>query len=155
MTAGAARLAEAKRSEGEAMIKTLVLRVSVFLIAVIGAQGQTATGTIQGIVKDETGAVVVGARVRLTDQATNQSREQTLQRRGNLRVPRPPSRRLWLEAEHAGFKKQVITNIALQVAQTQTLQVTLQVGGVAESVEVQVFGWSAAGFGGQPVAGHR
>ena len=58
------------------MLKTQALLGVVFLLAVIDAQAQTATGTIQGTVNDDTGAVVVGTRVRLIDEATNQAREQ-------------------------------------------------------------------------------
>jgi hypothetical protein len=37
---------------------------------------QTSTGVIHGVVKDASGAVVAGAKLTLTDRATNQSREQ-------------------------------------------------------------------------------
>jgi len=119
------------------MLKTQALLGVVFLLAVIDAQAQTATGTIQGTVNDDTGAVVVGTRVRLIDEATNQAREQISNEEGIFEFRALPRGEYTLETEHAGFKKQVINHIALQVAQTQALQVVLQVGGVAETVEVQ------------------
>src|SRR5262245_8551514 len=119
------------------MKRTLLFGLAVFLAGVADGLAQTATGTIQGTVKDETGAVVVGAKVRVTDQATNQSREQTSNQEGVFEFRALPHGDYTLEAEHAGFKKQVITGIPLQVAQTQTLQVALQIGGVAEAVEVR------------------
>ena len=41
-----------------------------------------------------------------------------------------------LQLERVGFKKEAITDIGLQVAQTVTLNVTLQVGSLAESIRV-------------------
>ena len=40
------------------------------------------------------------------------------------------------EAEQPGFKKEVVTGILLQVAQTHRVDVALAVGAVTESVEV-------------------
>ena len=119
------------------MAKNLALALAILLLVVVSAQAQTATGVIQGTVKDDTGAVMVGVRVKLTDQATNQTREQNTNAEGIFEFRALPRGDYKIEAEHAGFKRQVITNTPLQVAQTQNLQVTMQVGGLAESVEVQ------------------
>ena len=42
-----------------------------------------------------------------------------------------------IELDHPGFKKAVIEDVALQVAQTVSVNVTLQVGSVTESIAVQ------------------
>lgn len=42
-----------------------------------------------------------------------------------------------VEVEHPRSKKEVIENVALQMAQTDSLTVTLQVGSVKESIVVQ------------------
>src|SRR5438477_5885496 len=123
--------------ETKKMTKYLAVALAAALLAVIPAHAQTATGVIQGTVKDDTGAVIPGVRVKLTDQATNQTREQNTNAEGIFEFRALPRGDYTIEAEHAGFKRQVITNTPLQVAQTQNLQVTLQVGALAESVEVQ------------------
>ena len=41
-----------------------------------------------------------------------------------------------LEAVQTNFKRKVITHITLQVAQTQSLEVVLQIGDAAESISV-------------------
>lgn len=119
------------------MAKNLALVFFVLLLVHVSAQAQTATGVIQGTVQDDTGAVVAGAQVKLTDQATNQARRQNTNAEGIFEFRALPRGDYTLEAEQAGFKKQVVTNITLQVAQTENLRVTLQVGGVTESIEVQ------------------
>jgi hypothetical protein len=42
-----------------------------------------------------------------------------------------------VELKHPGFKKGVIEDVALQVSQTESLKITLQVGSVKESIVVQ------------------
>src|SRR6266852_1776344 len=121
----------------ETMTKNLAGVIFALLSVVVSIQAQTANGVIQGTIKDDTGAVIVGAKVKLTDQATNQSREQNSNELGIFEFRAVPRGDYALQAEQPGFKKQVVSNIALQVAQTQSLEVVLQLGGVAESVEVQ------------------
>src|SRR5258708_36998580 len=108
----------------------------VFFIAV-SAKAQTATGVIQGTVTDDSGAVIVNTKLKLTDNATNQAREQTSNSEGYFEFRALPRGVYMLEAEQSGFKKQVLTSITLEVAQTQNVPVVLQVGGMTESVEVQ------------------
>ena len=119
------------------MTRNTTLVLAAFVLAVVSAEAQTATGVIQGTVKDDTGAIMVGVRIKLTDQATNQTREQHTNAEGIFEFRALPRGDYSIEAEQAGFKRQVITNTPLQVAQTQNLQITMQVGGVTESVEVQ------------------
>src|SRR6267142_6019195 len=45
----------------------------VVLAFVISVHGQVTTGTVRGVVKDQTGAVVPGASVTITDPGTNTS----------------------------------------------------------------------------------
>jgi outer membrane receptor protein involved in Fe transport len=100
------------------------------------AWAQTATGTIQGTVRDNSGAVIVGAKISLTDQGTNQSRQQVSGSEGAFEFRALPRGVYKLEAEQSGFKKEVISDIALQVAQSHQVDVTLAVGAVTEAIEV-------------------
>src|SRR5215467_9229305 len=61
-------------SKGRNMNRLLL--ALILALAVITLRAQTASGVIEGVVKDDSGALVVGARVKLTDESTNQSREQ-------------------------------------------------------------------------------
>ncbi|MDA1315794.1 MAG: carboxypeptidase-like regulatory domain-containing protein [Acidobacteria bacterium] len=56
------------------LIFTLLL--AVLFVSATQLPAQTATGVITGSLTDSTGAVIPGAKVTLTDQQTNQSREQ-------------------------------------------------------------------------------
>lgn len=113
------------------------LRMLVLCLATLAAAfGQTATGVIHGTVMDATGAVVAGAKLTLTDQDTGQKREQTTGPDGNYEFRALPRGTYTLVVEQPGFKREVITDVLLQVAQIHRLDVTLQVGAVTEAVEV-------------------
>ena len=72
----------------------------------------------------------------LVDEATNQSREQRTNEEGffEFRTLRFGTYRI--EAERPGFKKEVIGNVALEVAQTAVVNIALQVGTRHESIGV-------------------
>ena len=98
---------------------------------------QTATGVIRGTVQDPTGAVLRDVHVILLDQARNQSWEQTTNEEGFFEFRALPLGHYRVELEQDGFKKGVIEDVTLQVAQTESLKVTLDVGSVSESVVIQ------------------
>jgi hypothetical protein len=56
--------------------RTLVAVVVLLLVVFTGypSFGQTSKGTIAGIVRDKTGAVVSGAKVTVTSQETSETR---------------------------------------------------------------------------------
>src|SRR4030095_4028520 len=101
------------------------------------ALAQTATGVIRGEVQDSTGSVIIDVRVKLVDQGTDQSWEQTTNEEGFFEFRALPFGKYRVEVEHPGFRKEIVGNVSLQVAQTARLKVTLQVGSVNESIVVQ------------------
>ena len=98
---------------------------------------QTATGVIRGSVQDATGALIVGVHVKLLDETTNQLREEVTNPEGLFEFRTLPFGQYRVEVEHPRFKKEVIENVALQVAQTEILSVTMQLGSVKEAIVVQ------------------
>ena len=55
----------------------LILAFLSFITATSFLLAQTATGMIRGTVQERTGTVTINVHVRLVDEATNQSCEQT------------------------------------------------------------------------------
>ena len=98
---------------------------------------QTATGVIRGTVQDPSGGVAIDVHVRLLDQARNQSWEQMTTAQGFFEFRELPFGNYRVELDHPGFMKAVIEGITLQVAQTLSFDVTLQVGSLTESITVQ------------------
>ncbi len=110
---------------------------AALVVAVFSLSAQTSTGTIQGTVTDQSGSPAAGVKLKLTETSTNLSREQSTGVEGNFEFHALPRGAYQLEAEHPGFKKELVSGISLQVAQTQRIDVKLQVGAVTEAVEVQ------------------
>jgi carboxypeptidase family protein len=75
--------------------------------------------------------------VRLRDEARNQSWAQTTNAEGFFEFRALPFGDYTIAVEHPRFIKEVIENIALQVAQTQDVQITLQLVAIHESIVVQ------------------
>jgi hypothetical protein len=119
------------------MQRHLIFGIFSYLAMTSFVLAQTATGVIRGTVQDPTGAVLIDVHAMLVDQARNQSWEQTTNAEGFFEFRALPFGNYRVELEYPGFEKEVIENVALQVAQTKSLKVTLQVGSVSESIVVQ------------------
>jgi Carboxypeptidase regulatory-like domain/TonB dependent receptor len=100
------------------------------------AQGG-AYGTILGTVTDNSGAVVAGAGVDVTNLATSVTKHTESTSTGDFTVPylQPGTYRVTVQA--AGFQKSVVDNIGLVVGQQVRADVVMKPGTVSESVEVQ------------------
>lgn len=98
--------------------------------------GQESRGSISGRVSDQTGAMVPGAAVVVTNTATNNSRRTTTNDSGYYEVDllEPSSYTVAVEAQ--GFKKALRSGLTLNVSARLDINFNLQIGGVAETVEV-------------------
>jgi hypothetical protein len=123
--------------EWRARIFILLLSILSCLVMAVSVPAQTATSVIRGTVQDSTGAIIVEVNVLLLDQARNQSWKQITNKDGGFEFRALPLGHYRIELEKDNFKKAVIEDITLQVAETENLKVTLEVGSVSESVLVQ------------------
>ena len=94
------------------------------------------SGTIQGVVKDPSDAVVAGAKVSLTNIDTGLRRELTTNDQGFYTAPALPVGRYKVAASKAGFANAEVPELKLDVTQTARMDFTLKTGSVAESIEV-------------------
>ncbi len=98
---------------------------------------QNSTGTIAGVVKDESGAVVVGATVSVVNLGTNARYSGVTDSIGNYSIRGLPISGYRLIAESAGFKKFETTGIQVQINETARVDPVLQVGAVTDTVQVE------------------
>src|SRR5438034_5334091 len=116
----------------------LLTALSVFLwMGSSNAWGQTSSGTITGTIKDSSGAVLPDAKVTVTNEGTNISREVTTDKAGGYVVPSVLPGVYTITAELSGFKKAVQAGTTLQVNQTLRADFTLQVGEVTQTIDVE------------------
>lgn len=111
--------------------------VAVLLFPLSAAVGQgTITGTILGTVKDASGAVVPGAAITATNQATGFSRSTQSSTTGTYTIPFLPVGTYQVKAEMSGFKTQTFTDLKLDIEQKAVINFSLGVGGRAEEMTV-------------------
>src|SRR3954447_4721427 len=98
--------------------------------------GQVSTAELSGTVTDATGATVANVKVTATNAGTNIERSTNTDSTGRYIIPLLPPGDYVLTAEASGFRKSVQRGITLQVNQQASIDISLQLGQVSESVEV-------------------
>lgn len=101
-----------------------------------GAIGQTFTGNIGGRVTDPTGLSVAGVEVAATETSTNETSKTVTNAAGDYSIAflKPGVYRVTFAAK--GFKEVVQSDLELQLNQGFRLDQALEVGSVADSVDV-------------------
>jgi hypothetical protein len=124
-----------------AMIKTLrglvaLAALGFAAVPVVHAQSQAVNASIEGVVKDTTGAVVPGATVTVTNIDTGSQRVVTTDSSGLYRAVLLPLGTYRVKVEMPNFKAMERTGIGLSAGDTPVVNFALEVGGVQEVVSV-------------------
>ena len=96
----------------------------------------SVAGSISGMVKDPSGNVIVKAAITVTETSTGISRVTHTDNKGYYIFPVLPVGHYILHVEASGFGNYERKGIALDTSAALTLNVSLQVGGVSQSVTV-------------------
>src|SRR3954452_21587875 len=96
-----------------------------------------ATAQISGTAKDQSGAVLPGVEIKVTQTETGITRDAVTNETGSYALPNLPIGPYRLEAGLPGFRSYVQTGIVLVVNSNPSINVVLEVGQVTEQVEVQ------------------
>ena len=114
-----------------------VISIGLLFIGLAGlAMGQGPVGTLTGTVTDSASATVPGATVVATNIATAVESSTTTTNTGSYTLPYLPAGGYKVRVSATGFRTTNTDNVLLRVAQTQTLDVKLEVGSVTEQVTV-------------------
>ena len=115
-------------------------RLAVLIAAIcfgsVAAVGQLATGSIQGLVSDKSGAVVPNAAVTVANPATGFSRKGVTNGAGLYDFPDLPPGDYSVSAEGTGFSKQVAEHVVLVVNAQQAVNFELNLGSASETIDV-------------------
>ena len=111
----------------------VVVLVGIFLITPATAQ---TTATISGSVRDGTGALIPGASVMAKNVETGITRTAMSDEQGRYQLLNLNVGRYEIEGSLSGFQTAVRSGIVLAVGDQTVVNFTLQVGQVAEKVEV-------------------
>ncbi len=97
---------------------------------------QGTTSRVLGVVQDPSGAAVPGASVELINEGTGVSFSTKTSESGAYAFEAVQSGTYTITVEAPGFKKFVARNNQVTIGQPTTVNVTLEVGAVAEQIEV-------------------
>lgn len=116
--------------------KRLLLPLLCLALASLPAFAQETTAGIQGIVKDPSNAAIAGATVEAISPALIGSRRVQTDDGGNFRLTALPVGEYTLSVSAKGFRTAKFPNIDLTAGRLPVLDIKLEVGAVAETVEV-------------------
>ena len=119
-------------------------RLTTTLIGIVGVTvlagglvfGQNFSAAISGFVHDTTGAVIPGTTVTAKHTETGLTRTVQTNEEGGYTMPQLPVGSYEITAEKPGFRQQVRSGITLVVAQEAVVNLTLNVGDLAEKITV-------------------
>lgn len=132
--------------EGIHKMKSFVVHrfLWVFLFAVscvFSAHGQATTGSIRGVVTDQNGAVVSGAKATLSRKSTGGTQTAQTNTSGQFEFTNlQPGDDYSVSVEAQNFKNMSLTDVRVSVNQTTDLPVQLAPGQVTETVTVTAGG---------------
>src|SRR5438552_10566822 len=117
-------------------LAALLLAAGLASVTTLRAQSQGVNGSIEGVVRDGTGAVLPGASVSVVNLDTGQQRTLTTNADGGYRAVLLSLGTYRVKAEMQGFKTIERTGVTLSAGQTAVVNFAMEVGGVAEVVSV-------------------
>jgi len=97
---------------------------------------QSATATLTGTVTDETGAVVAGATVVVTDLSKQVERQTTTNSDGFFIVPQLLPSHYKIRVQRSGFATAELPDVALNVGDQSSIRIQLKVAQVGETVTI-------------------
>src|SRR5687767_12120576 len=99
-------------------------------------QAQFESASVLGTVRDSSGAAMANAKLTLENVKTGIAQTTQSDSDGNYQLLNVPIGTYRLAAEAAGFKRAVASEFTVTVAARQRVDLTLQVGDVAEQIMV-------------------
>src|SRR5215813_8646375 len=123
------------------MLTNHKLSFRLMLIAVVlFGFGSTAlaqsTATLQGTVTDPGHSVIPGAKITAKNQATGIERTTQTDSDGNYQIAALPVGLYSLEVEAQGFKRELVSNLGVEVGRTIVRNFQLEVGSIEQNVNV-------------------
>ncbi len=114
----------------------LVIIATASWVTVAMAQS-AATGALAGTITDQSGAVIPHASVKVTNAGTGMTRAADTDAGGFYKILTLPPGKYSTVVAAPGFKAENFPDVTINVAETRTLNVNMQVGVSGESVTVE------------------
>ena len=118
----------------------LIITWVFLLLCATPTWAQFETGSITGTVTDNSGGALPGATVTMRNLATNVTQMTVTNDAGAYEFFTLRVGRYEVKVELSGFTSATVPDVALAIGNRQRVDVSLNVGAVSESVEVQAQG---------------
>src|SRR6266853_3329800 len=112
-----------------------VLAIGLILGALM-VSAQVSTGTISGVVQDQSGAVIAGAMVTVRNVDTGAARTLTSDAGGRYIAPDLSLGSYEVQGQQSGFQTEVRTGITLTVGREAVVNLALKVGQISDRVTI-------------------
>src|SRR5260370_21885941 len=112
----------------------LLLPAAVFSFHALRLLGQATDGNLVGTVRDDSGAAVPEAQVKITNRTTNLETTTRSNGSGDYRFNNIPVGSYDLSVSAPGFRAITERNVAVELNKTATVNVSLQAGPVTQTV---------------------
>lgn len=119
-----------------ALLATLFLVAACVMFGAVTAAAQETTGSLRGTVTDANGAVVSGATVTVTNDATGAQQTKQTTGDGNFEFTKLTPGNYTVTIEATGFKKSLNKEVSVKLGIVNPLDVKLEPGAVSETVTV-------------------
>jgi hypothetical protein len=126
----------ARRKEHRLRILMGIGLIALAFPLAVPVLAQNNTGIISGRVTDPSGAVIPNAQITVTQTQTNVEAVSATNADGLFRVPSLIDGPYRVTIIAAGFKKQVRDGLTLRIGENLNVEIKLEVGSVADSIEV-------------------
>src|SRR5258708_38964209 len=112
-----------------------VLLIGVILGALV-VSAQVSTGTISGVVQDQSGSVIPGAMITIRNVDTGTVRTLTSAAGGRYTAPELPLGNYEVQGQQSGFQTEVRNGITLTVGREAVVNMVLKQGQTSDQVTI-------------------
>jgi hypothetical protein len=119
------------------MRRVVLLLLCALALSSVPAFAQRFSATLRGTVTDSSGAVIPGVTVTARNRDTGLTRSATTDEAGLYTFAELPVGVYEVDAELSGFKKAVLQNVELNVADVRVADLVLNTGALTETVTVE------------------
>src|SRR5436309_946208 len=116
------------------MTKTVVVFFAVVMLCSIAVRAQSGLSRLGGTVIDATGAIVQGAKVIATNEATRVEVTQVTTSNGSFAFASLPAGHYTITVEQTGFKRVVKTSKVLEIHTPLSVDIVMQAASVADTL---------------------
>lgn len=112
--------------------------IAMFVLLLIGSTtlGQATRTSLSGLISDQNGAAVSGAKIAAKLVATGEEFQTTTDAQGTFIIPSMPLGQYTVTIEASGFKRSEVQDVKLEVGTPAKLNLVMEVGQVSEAVVV-------------------